>query len=169
MGNQMEKLELKEIPQCPGYFASKDGSIWSNKGKNKSFRKLSWRKARHGYACVGIHKEKKQYTKYVHRLTALAWIPNHKNKDEINHIDGNKTNNNIKNLEWVTKSENAKHSTVVLKNNIGSKHKLSKLTEDQAKEIKSIDGKHRDIGKKYGISHCMVGRIKRGLSWSHIK
>lgn len=62
------------------------------------------------YKKVILRKEGKGYNKYVHRLIAQAFIPNPKNLQEVNHIDGNKYNNNIDNLEWVSKSENAIHA-----------------------------------------------------------
>lgn len=65
---------------------------------------------KNGYSTVCISKDKKVYSKKIHRLIAEMFIPNPENKPEVNHIDGNKANNNISNLEWCTKSENTKHA-----------------------------------------------------------
>lgn len=62
-----------------------------------------------GYYDVNLTKNNKNKTFRVHRLVALMFIPNPKNKPIINHIDGNKLNNNVENLEWSTYSENTKH------------------------------------------------------------
>jgi len=63
-----------------------------------------------GYLIVGLTKNKKQYTHRVHRLVCEAFLENKLNKPQINHIDGNKSNNNINNLEWCTAAENVQHS-----------------------------------------------------------
>ena len=65
---------------------------------------------RYGYKVVGLWKNNKATAKTVHRLVALAFIPNPENKPCVNHIDGNKQNNHVSNLEWVTYSENTVHS-----------------------------------------------------------
>ena len=65
---------------------------------------------RSGYKVVYFKKGNTKTSKQVHRLVAQAFIPNPENKPQVNHIDGNKHNNNVDNLEWVTVSENAIHA-----------------------------------------------------------
>jgi len=62
------------------------------------------------YQNVGLNKNRVQKRFNVHRLVAIMFIPNPKNKPQVNHIDGNKLNNNVNNLEWCTSSENIQHS-----------------------------------------------------------
>jgi hypothetical protein len=69
---------------------------------------------------------------YVHRLVALTFIPNLENKAEINHIDGNKQNNHVSNLEWCTSSENQKHA---IENNL-QKHTNIILTDSLNNKLK---------------------------------
>lgn len=65
----------------------------------------------YGYLLVSLYKNGSQSTKRIHRLVAQAFIPNPENKPEVNHIDENKTNNMISNLEWSTSKENINHGT----------------------------------------------------------
>lgn len=62
------------------------------------------------YADIHLWKNSKYVSTHVHRLVALAFIPNPENKPEVNHMDGNRLNNNVNNLEWVTKQENMEHA-----------------------------------------------------------
>lgn len=75
-----------------------------------------------GYKGITLTKDKKRYPKKVHRLVAEAFIPNPNNKPQINHIDCNKSNNNVNNLEWCTNSENQKHA---FKNGLNSSKKAN--------------------------------------------
>ena len=63
-----------------------------------------------GYTKVYLYKNKKSKMFFVHRLVAMAFVPNPNNLPQVNHKDGNKLNNSIGNLEWCTCSENIKHA-----------------------------------------------------------
>lgn len=76
-----------------------------------------------GYKKVNLSKENKVTQRYVHRLVAEAFIPNPLNKPEVNHIDYDKSNNKLDNLEWVTSKENNAHS-IPNKNILGLRNKV---------------------------------------------
>ena len=59
-----------------------------------------------GYMALTLVKEKKKYLRYIHRLVAIAFIPNPEGKTQVDHINGNKVDNVLENLRWVTVSEN---------------------------------------------------------------
>lgn len=114
----------KLIPNTDGlYYASEDGQIKSDPrmrkynahGKQSEYLRkgkiLKQAINSHGYPCVTIkYLDGHQRVVGVHRLVALAFLPNPDNKPQINHIDGNKQNNHVSNLEWCTASENLKHA-----------------------------------------------------------
>lgn len=87
--------------------------IISNYGrvKNKKLdRELKGTLDKDGYCKVGLRIKNKRIYRFVHRLVAIEFIPNIGNKPQVNHIDGNKSNNNVDNLEWVTTQENIIHA-----------------------------------------------------------
>lgn len=77
------------------------------------------RKDRYGYLNIKVSKNAIRKRTTVHRLVAINFIPNPENKPQVNHLDGNKENNHISNLEWCTGQENINHA--VLNNLRGSK------------------------------------------------
>lgn len=87
------------------YSVSNDGQI-----RNDNRNTILKQGTEQGYKTVGLHINKKLKKCRVHRLVALMWIDNPENKPYVNHIDGNRSNNNINNLEWVTPSENTQHA-----------------------------------------------------------
>jgi hypothetical protein len=110
---------MKQIEKYPDYYATEEGLVFSS--KTNKFLKPSY--DQQGYARVGIYiGNYKTKTIKVHRLIAETFIPNNLNKKDVNHIDGNKANNNICNLEWATRSENVKHAFRIGLKTITKKH-----------------------------------------------
>lgn len=99
----IEEIEYRNIPNFPGYYVSKYGTIYSTK-RNK---KLNPHVNKKGYLEIYLlDANKRQHTVFVHRAVALAWIPNPDNKPQVHHKDEDKTNNSVSNLAWVTDIEN---------------------------------------------------------------
>lgn len=106
----------------------------------------------------------------IHKLVAYAFIPNPDGLPMVNHIDGDKTNNLVSNLEWCDKSHNERHAERMgLKNKArGEVCNKSHLTNDIVMEIyRSVIGA-RELGRQYGINHSTVSNIKTGRTWNHI-
>ena len=102
-------VEWRDIEGASNYEVSNMGIV-----RNKTTQKeLKGRVTKTGYLQVSIKMDETgTFTnKYIHRLVALAFIENNnEEKKQVNHIDGNKSNNNVLNLEWCTNSENQKHA-----------------------------------------------------------
>jgi hypothetical protein len=117
-----------------------------------------------GYPTVCLTKEKKEYSITVHRLVALAFIPNPKNKPQVNHIDGIKENVFFKNLEWATSKENNEHAYKTGLNHSGSAHKKSipiYQFEKNGLFIKKWDSLG-DIFRNLGLSTGCIASCARG-------
>lgn len=113
--------EVYEIPDFPGYYASKDGSIYSsykskyNHGEeSEHFYLLKYRLTHTGYARVYMRRQSthKREDVYVHRVIASMFIPNPNGYPEVNHKDCNPLNNCVENLEWITHKENLEYGFI---------------------------------------------------------
>ena len=131
-----------------------------------------------GYYYVGLGKNGSKATFAIHQLVAQAFIPNPKNKKTVNHMDGNKLNNSVANLEWSTYSENLEHAykaglrQAVKSSEVASKNYKRKLTEQQVREIKRLlaagNLTHKEIATKFGVARSTITEIKSGRRWKHL-
>lgn len=157
---------LGRVKSLPHYIDHNYGGKALTKGK------ILTKRIRAEYYSVTLSKDGilKQFK--LSRLLALAFIPNPENKPEVNHINGIKTDDNLKNLEWVTRSENQNHAykNCLQSGRKGESHHMVKITESQARKIKY---EHKDLTQNqianiYGITFQNVSNIKLGKSWKHI-
>ena len=133
--------------------------------KKESIRKLS--QTKDGYLKIRLMGNGKDITTRIHRLVALAFIPNYSNKETVNHIDGNKHNNIVENLEWSTRQEQLKHAynLGLKKSTTGEYNSQSKLSRDQVKEIRRIYKRNSrecsstKLALKYNVSHKTILNI----------
>ena len=138
------------------YFIDKEGNVYS-KRKFNLLTKLKQCKTGHkGYVKIRINK--KDY--FVHRLVAIAYLNNPQKKDTVNHIDGNKQNNHVNNLEWCTRSENCKHAydTGLHKPYTGIKDKGNNKFAQEWDELVKKGISFRKIGTLYNVSHHTISR-----------
>lgn len=132
-----------------------------------------------GYKSILLYKDGKYHHVLIHRIIAISFIPNPENKPCVNHKDGDKQNNNIDNLEWVTHSENTQHSfdNKLQIIGVGKNNHLSKPIAQY--DINGVFIKNwenaRDIQRKLGfingnISACCLGKKKTAYKykWSFI-
>ena len=140
-------------------------SICTNVYNEDTKQFMAGGKDKNGYHIVSLSLNGKKYTRKIHRLVALAFIPNPENKSEVNHKDGDKWNNDVSNLEWVTPLENTRHAC---NNNI----RYSVLTEETVVKICEIlekgDVRISNIARLFNIKSEHVCKIKRGLIWKDI-
>ena len=152
-------------------------------------RELTYTLNNRGYYSVGIRRK----TLMVHRLVALAFIPNPEQKPFVNHIDGNKLNNHVSNLEWCTVQENNLHArqTGLRKQAVGHKIKYqsdlskqkalanlkdkSKLTPDQVRYVRQVfvprskEFSATALAQQFGTSVAAMCKIVKGQVYKDVE
>lgn len=158
----MNNVRIKAIKGFEGYQITDNGTVISLKSVKPRVLKSS---LRNGYPSVTLCRDNKPFNKCIHRLVAEHFIENKYNKPEVNHIDGDKKNNNYKNLEWATRYENNLHAIL---NGLTNKTPLNRkdlsIPVEQYKDGKlintflSMNQAQRETGIKVKwISACCNG------------
>lgn len=170
-------VQWRPIKGYEGYYeVSNTGLVKRMAGKRCVVeRLLSQSVKRTGYCAVLLSKNAKKTYPSVHRLVAEAFISNPHNKSTVNHKNGNKADNSVNNLEWMTLYENLMHAEDLgLRNQKGEKHHNCILTAEQVLEIKSeVQSSHRirthkEIGKAYGVTRMTITAIAHNKIWGHL-
>lgn len=174
--------QWRKIPGCEYYEASNLGrvkslarlQVFENKGKE--FRRrwpekiMKPTKHRTGYMVLRIVHDGNLRWISVHQLVALAFI-GHPNELTVNHKDGNKENNCIDNLEYITLSENMVHAHKTGLNNVrGENNPAAKLSENVVRQIRKLLGgrTRKQIAAIVGCSKSCVDQVASGKTWKHV-
>jgi hypothetical protein len=161
-------LDFYKSEEIWSFYLRSKNLLVSNKGNVKSFTTNKLRKTqktKQGYESITFKTlDGKRKTKHLQRIVAETFIPC-KNKQllEVNHINGNKSDNSVENLEWTTRQENLQHAR---DNNLFKKqYKESngnfKYSEDLVKQVKLDKRKYkiRELSKMYNLTHRQISHI----------
>lgn len=124
-----------------------------------------------GYCCVTLQKNKNKRHAFVHSLVSEVYLGEKPNGKYVNHKDGNKLNNEIENLEYITQSENIKHAIKMglIKPVKGEQHASAKLSESDVLFIRSQDEKPlRMLAMKFNVCDATISMIRNRITWKHI-
>lgn len=127
---------------------------------------------KNGYIRFVLSKNGKMYRIFAHRAVAETFIENYSNKPQVNHKDGNKLNNRVENLEWVSAQENTLHS---LKNNLRKPQKVKKIAQfDKNMQFIKLWNSAKDIELKLKVRtsqiySCCNNKLKqaKGYIWKY--
>ncbi|AAX92364.1 HNH homing endonuclease [Staphylococcus phage Twort] len=166
----VEKGIAKEIEGdgYKNYYVTKNGRVYScsKKKGNSKVTKLTPQKNNKGYLRIQINGR----SKLLHRLVALYFVPNINNYETVDHIDGNKLNNNHTNLQWCTNLENMRNAR---KNGLFKDTPLRKLSNKEVVDIrhryKNEDITHHELADEYNVSRATIGAIIRRQLYKNIQ
>jgi len=169
--------DIKPVYGYPNYSVSSDGVVWSNytgKPVTEQITKSSpTTKRGTGYHRVELRKNGKPKKFFVHRLVALAFIPNdNPEANSVNHKNGNKSDNSVENLEWVTHRQNVDHAVetgLQLKGEaVGTSIYEEQMVHKACQMITRGDLSLQDISDETGLGYATVSDLKNRRSWKHI-
>ena len=158
------------IQGFPNYRINKLGQVFSNYKYKTNIPCDTWREVKpvldkgNGYYLVTLSNQGKKSNKYIHRLLATHFIPNPLNKPQVNHIDGNKQNNVLSNLEWATSQENSKHAVDTgLCDARRQKQEVAVLQYDLNGNLVREHVSLHEAGRATNIAWQNISKVVRGL------
>lgn len=139
-----------------------------SRGRIRAFSKNS-----QGYLSIHMGKNGETHRAYVHRLVAIVFIPTNNNAPQVNHKDGNKSNNHVGNLEWCSASENCTHAVKqrLYETAKGERSGTAKLTEENVREIRRLAAlgyMHKDIAINFPVGRKAITKIVNRQRWGHV-
>lgn len=163
-------IEWRDIEGFEGqYMVSNTGLVKSLKGKSERIMRTRRKKIIKKDGTVELDYEELilsnkgvQYSKLVHRLVAQAFIPNPQNKPEVNHIDENKGNNSVENLEWNTHEENSNHGTKNIRS--ANKQSIAVIGVDECGNVVEVHSSIRSAERLTGFGHSNISACANGKS-----
>lgn len=162
-----EVSNLGRVRSLDRYVEGKNGVTKKYAGKI-----LSLVKQNTGYMTVGLSKDSVVTSFLIHRLVATAFIDNPENLAEVNHKDGVKGNNNLSNLEWMSRVRNIRHAMGMgLIQGLGEHNPAAKLSELDVIEIKKLirlNLSKKEIAKVFGVKSATISDIDMKRSWAHL-
>ena len=161
--------EWKPVPNSNRYMVSNLGRIARSRIKGLVPLKPSIHGR--GYLRADVILDGIRKSCFVHRLVAEAFLPNESKKPHVNHIDGDKRNNRVENLEWVTNQENVEHARKMGLAPYGSRIGISRLTESDIPVIFECAKRMpvKQIAERYGVYKGTISRVLSGKIWSHAR
>jgi len=163
--NDVDKMKIEGFNK---YTISKKGVVCGTNSKKGLKPQLS----NAGYYRVNLYKNRKMYHKTIHRLVASAFIKNTNNLPQVNHLDNNKLNNSLDNLEWCSSKDNVKHSY-----NKGNRIILvgeqcgHKLTEKDVLNIRKKYIKEKGLiwlASLYNVNKTTIFNVVHNQTWRHL-
>lgn len=153
------------------YMVSNKGGIQAVPHGSRDGQALKAMETNNGYLVVRLFKDGAYHQELVHRLVAMAFVPNPSRKPQVNHKDGNRKNNSCENLEWATCQENIRHKYDVLGySQKGRKNYWGRrFTDDEVRAIRKDKRKPSVICLDYGCSRQCIADIKKKKYYKEVK
>ena len=176
----IESLEGERWRPIGGYEGIYEGSDFGRGRRDPSSpyhpgKQIHGAVMKSGYRHVVLSRDKRQKSYRLCRIVAAAFFGPAQEGYQVNHKDGQKDNDSLSNLEYVTPAENARHAvaTGLTRPAFGIRNGASKLNESKVRAIRRrwSSGSHNysDLASTYGVTEGCIGHVIRGSTWSHVK